>query len=515
LEQSVSNKRSLSHSIGATLKYLFVPAKDPLWVYLVLGGITLIALTLRVIKINKPILYDEAFTFIQYASRSFKYILAAYSAPNNHIFHTLLVGIAYRLFGGQPWILRLPAFTAGVLGIPVAFLTARRFFSRHQALAASMLITVMAGFINYSVNGRGYTMLTLFALLLANFGALLVERQSKSALIAYALTGALGFYTIPVFLYPMAGISLWVAVTYLADRDSWRNRLRRLGVFLAICTLSGLLTFLLYAPVIFLGTGLESIIGNEIVEALTWSNFVDGFGTRATITWGNWMKGLDPIVETLLIGGFLLSVFFYRKASRQRLPLQIFLILAIAILLLLQRVTPFGRVFLYLEAFYLMFAAAGLIWLAELALCKVTGPPWVDVILSTAILLVGVGVLTATLQETLHESAVSNRDLQAEEYAAEYILEHITPEDTIVSTAPVDIQTAYYLKINGLPYERFYQRDHPVEIKNALVLLHENTKYNTPEKTLEFYKLTSDLNVKAAELVFEYGRVKVYSVPAK
>jgi hypothetical protein len=515
LEHTISNKRSLFQSIGSTLKYLFVPAKDPVWVYLVLGGITLIALTLRVIKLNKPILYDEAFTFIQYASRSFKYILAAYSAPNNHIFHTVLVGIAYRLFGGHPWILRLPAFTAGLLGIPATFLIARRFSSQYQALAASMLIAVARGFINYSANGRGYTMLTLFALLLANFAALLIERQRKSALIAYALTGALGFYTIPVFLYPMAGISLWVAVTYLVDQASWKNKLRRLGVFLAVCALSGLMTFLLYAPVIFLGTGLESVIGNEIVEALTWSNFVDGLGTRATITWGNWMKGLDPLVENLLIGGFLLSVFFYRKASRQKLPLQIFLVLAVTILLLLQRVTPFGRVFLYLEAFYLIFASAGLIWLADLALRKVAGSPWTDAILSVVILLIGIGVLTSTLQEALHASAVSNRDLQAEEYAAEYILEHITPEDTIVSTAPVDIQTAYYLKINGLPFECFYQRDHPVEIQNALVLLRDNTKHNTPEKVLEFYELTPDLNVEATELVYEYGRVKVYSVPAK
>jgi len=507
--------RNFFHELGPTLKYLFLPEKDPVWVYWVLGGITLIAFVLRVINLNRPILYDEAFTFIQYASRSFKYILAAYSAPNNHIFHTLLVGITYRLFGGQPWLLRLPAFTAGMLGIPATFLTARRFFSGLQSLAASLLVAVMAGFINYSTNGRGYTLVTLFALLLANFAALIVERQSLSALIAYGLTGALGFFTIPVFLYPMAGVSLWVAVTYLVDKDSWQNRLRRLGIFLGVCVLSGLLTFILYSPVLFFGTGLESIIGNEVVESMTWSNFIDGVSTRIAITWGNWMRDLQPWMGNLFMGGFLLSLLFYRKTSRQKLPLQFFLFLAVAILLVVQRVAPFGRVFLYLEAFYLMFAAAGLIWLADLVIRKVAGSTWSNVILSVAILLVGLGVLTITLRNTFAESAVSNRDAQAEEYTANYILEHITPEDTIVSTAPVDIQTAYYLKINGLPYERFYQRDHPVEIQNALVLLRDNAHYDTPEKVLDFYKLTPDLDLDAVELVFEYGRVKVYSVPAK
>jgi len=510
-----AEKRNLSRELGSILKYLFIPEKDPAWVYWVLGGITLIAFVLRVINLNRPILYDEAFTFIQYASRSFKYILAAYSAPNNHIFHTLLVGITYRLFGGQPWLLRLPAFTAGVLGIPATFLTARRFLTSLQSLAASLLVAIMAGFINYSTNGRGYTLVTLFALLLANFAALLVERQSKSALIAYAMTGALGFFTIPVFLYPMAGISLWVAMTYLVDKDTWQNKLRRLGFFLGVCSLSGLLTFILYSPVIFFGTGFESIIGNEVVESMTWANFVDGVGTRITITWGNWMRDLAPWMGNLFMSGFLLSLLFYRKASRQKLPLQFFLFFAVAILLVVQRVAPFGRVFLYLEAFYLMFAAAGLIWLADLIIRKIAGATWSNVILAAAILLIGTSVLVGRLQSMFAESAVSNRDKQAEEYAADYILEHINPEDTIVSTAPVDIQTAYYLKINGLPYERFYQRDHPVEIQNALVLLRDNAQYDTPEKVLDFYKLTPELDLSAAELVYEYGRVKIYSIPAR
>ena len=181
------DKRSISN----TLKYLFIPKQDPTWVYVILGTITLIGMVIRILSLNRPILYDEAFTFIQYASRSFKYILASYSAPNNHIFHTLLVGITYRLFGGLPWMLRLPAFTAGVMGIPAAYITARRWFSAHQSLAGAALVAMTAGFINYSTNGRGYTMIILFSLLLANFGSVLIKKQDRSALIAYGLTSAL------------------------------------------------------------------------------------------------------------------------------------------------------------------------------------------------------------------------------------------------------------------------------------------------------------------------------------
>src|SRR5512139_2447490 len=196
---------------------------------------------LRLLVINRSIDYDKAYTFLNFASKSFKYILPDYSAPNNHIFHTILVGIATRLFGGEPWVIRLPAFLAGTLMAPVMYLTARRSFSRVQALGAAALVAVLPVFVDYSVNGRGYTMLFVFSLLLANFGGILVNRQSKSALIAYGLTAALGFYTIPIFLYPMAGVSLWVVSTYLLAREPWRDQLQRLAVFLGMCLLAGLL----------------------------------------------------------------------------------------------------------------------------------------------------------------------------------------------------------------------------------------------------------------------------------
>ncbi len=109
--------------------------------------------------------------------------------------------------------------------IPAMYIAARRFFSQYQSLAAAGLVAVIPLFINYSVNGRGYTILVLFALLLANFrGDLGESSQSKPALIAFILTSAIGFYTIPIFLYPMAGISLWViAHLFVHERTAGRT----------------------------------------------------------------------------------------------------------------------------------------------------------------------------------------------------------------------------------------------------------------------------------------------------
>ena len=485
----------------------------------------MIGLLLRLRDINQSIAYDEAYTFIHFASRPFKHILADYSAPNNHIFHTILMGLAYRLFGGEPWVLRLPAFLAGTLMAPVTYITARRFFSPHQAMAASGLAAVTPLFINYSVNGRGYTLLVLFALLLANFAGILVvqhgssrseaEWGSRPALIAFIITAALGFYTIPIFLYPMAGISLWVVVTCLLAREARPNRLRKLGIFLGACLAAGLLTVLLYSPVIFFGSGLASLIGNEIVRSLSWSTFLENLDPRIIKAWNKWMIGIGPLVEYLFLGGFVLSVIFYRRVSNQKLPMQIFLVLAVVVLVVLQRVSPLPRIWIYLEAFYLMFAAAGLVWLAELALRRVAGPVFTGRVLSLALSLVFLAAFTNMLIARQQNPVFQDLDLLPEAYAAEYIAEHLTPQDTIVATGPVDIQTAYYLSLRGIPFDRFYKRDHPVEIQNALVMLRENSKYKTPESVVEFFNLDQVLDLNAAELVFEYASVQIYSIPAK
>jgi hypothetical protein len=514
---TLDQNRSQPRSLRSIFEHLFLPAKDSSSTFIILGAITLIGVFLRIIDLNQSIAYDEAYTFIHFASRPFKHILADYSAPNNHIFHTLLVGVAYRLFGGQAWVLRLPAFMAGLLMIPAMYITARRFFSQYQALTAAGLVAVLPLFINYSVNGRGYTMLVLFALLLANFAGILVVRQTKAALIAFTLTAALGFYTIPIFLYPMAGISLWVAVTYLFANETRQDaaRLRKLAIFLGACLLAGLLTVVLYSPVIFFGSGLSSIVGNEIVKSLTWSTFVENLDPRLLKAWNKWMIGISPSIEYLFLGGFLLSVLFYRKVSNQRLPLQVFLAFAVGALLVLQRVSPLPRIWIYLEAFYLMFAAAGIIWLIHLLLQKIAGPRLTERVLSLVIPLVFIAAFTNMLIARAQNPVFWDQDLLPEAYAAEYIAGHLEPDDTIVATGPVDIQTAYYLSLYGIPFNRFYKRDHPVEIQNALVMLRENSKYKTPESVVSFFKLDQDLDLSASELVFEYASVQIYSIPAK
>jgi len=195
--------------------------------------------------------------------------------------------------------------------------------------------------------------------------------------------------------------------------------------------------------------------------------------------------------------------------------LVVILAAAVAVVLVIQRVAPLARVWMYLGAFYLIFAAAGLVWLVELVLNRFIRSVYTARIISTAILLVMMVALTNIYQETQQGSLVPNSNDLPEQYVAQYLASHLEAQDKVLSVSPVDIQTAYYLYLNGVPYDVFYQRDHPVPIENAVVVLRVNSKYNTPEEVLKFYSIEDNLNLASLKPVYEYGPVQVFSIPAQ
>ncbi|PKO04579.1 MAG: hypothetical protein CVU41_16175 [Chloroflexi bacterium HGW-Chloroflexi-3] len=54
--------------------------------------------------------------------------LSDYHFPNNHVFHTFLVHLTYKLFGPYEWAVRMPAFIASLLLAPFGFIFAKRWY---------------------------------------------------------------------------------------------------------------------------------------------------------------------------------------------------------------------------------------------------------------------------------------------------------------------------------------------------------------------------------------------------
>ena len=97
--------------------------------------------------------------------------------------------------------------------------------------------------------------------------------------------------------------------------------------------------------------------------------------------------------------------------------------------------------------------------------------------------------------------------------AAEFVSDNITDEDTLVAVSPVTIQAGYYLTIQDIPFERFYDRDRKGEIKHALVIVADRSKFPSLQSVVEFQHLQGILDTGRAELIHQYKRILVYSVP--
>src|SRR5262249_44010483 len=146
----------------------------------------------RVAFLGWPMRYDESLTYLHYARHSWQVALTTYDAPNNHLFHTLLMRVAIRLFGNAPWTLRLPACVAGILLLPVTCVVARRFGGGGAPLLATAAVATSMVTIEMSTNARGYSIVTLVFLLLLGLGRYLLTSNRGAGWVAFAALGAVG-----------------------------------------------------------------------------------------------------------------------------------------------------------------------------------------------------------------------------------------------------------------------------------------------------------------------------------
>lgn len=326
------------------------------WHGLFLLALIVLGAFLRWTFIQQPIRTDEAVTYLNFATKPLYLALTDYAAPNNHLLHTLFVHLSTRLFGPPEWAIRLPAFIAGVLLIPATYYTVRRLTKRDAGLLAAAFVCTSSVLIEYSVNGRGYTLQTLL-FVLAVATADYLRRQGQPRLSAWALLAvlsALAFYTIPTALYGVGGLYLWLLF------GVWRDARKRLYAMLS--ALAGAsLTLVLYLPVIIV-SGLGAIIGNRYVAPLDFAEFAAQLSPALLATLTQWHYG---ILWPLLMLGFITALIWQRRNLGHYLTLLFFIVLWSGLVLLVQRAVPFTRVWLFLLPLYMGLASAGLVLAAQ------------------------------------------------------------------------------------------------------------------------------------------------------
>jgi hypothetical protein len=428
---------------------------------LTLAGLTFFAAALRIPLLSQPMRYDEAITYLEYSSRPFYVALSFYSMPNNHVFHTLLVRLAYLALGNHPWALRLPALLAGLCLVPATYATSRSLYRNSGALLAAALVASSSMLIEYSTNARGYEIVCLLFMLMIPAAAYALRCSNWAAWLLLAIVSALGFYTIPIMLYPFGGLVVWLLLSIAMGDATQEDALRQedsegdasgsvqsaarsalAGLFVAV-VLTMLLAGELYSPVLAV-SGPKALFANKWVSASPFPVFLHQLPASLVSTWRGWNRDVPAWMAAVLAAGFVISLLWHRRISSQRLPLTLALLLCVGPLVLVQRVIPFERVWLFALPLYFIGAAAGL----AIALA----PVFHRLHLRHAMALIALVVtLFAGLRVQHSGSVYLNNESRGVPALAAWLKGHLSAGDTIVAVPPSDGPLHYYLQREGVP----------------------------------------------------------------
>src|SRR5262249_2753573 len=142
------------------------------------------------------------------------------------------------------------------------------------ALASAGLVACSSILVEYSTNARGYTLVALVFVLMLGTGEVLLRRRSVLGWSALTLLAGIGFWTIPVMLFPYGAGLIWLAVSSRTPQTQSAYQGTFFRWLFASVLLTGTLTALLYAPVILVSGG-GALFGNRFVTPLTWGQLYE------------------------------------------------------------------------------------------------------------------------------------------------------------------------------------------------------------------------------------------------
>jgi len=335
---------------------------------------------------------DEGGMYVKYASQPWYFIAATYDRPNNHILHTLFVHFAAQLFGNEPWAIRLPSLFAGILLLPLYYWFVRTQYSRSAALLATVLIATSTWMIDQSVSARGYTMMFCAFVTMCAFLPRLVKLHRWTWFSLVVLL-TLGFYVVPIMLYPAAIIGFWMLLSGALDvrRDRKPRYFLKVGI---VYVAAAILTIALYSPAMVagdfrgavqnqMGHGRHAVMFSQIAD-LDWR--VQTFWESTTHGWPDWLA-------VLILVGLGLGVVTSRRVGLFGNRLLLSTVLGMASVLLVTGINPPPWTLGFMLPLVLAFSAAGLVgaleWLQRISRSR----RWVDggVLAASLVLAIGIG----------------------------------------------------------------------------------------------------------------------------
>jgi len=288
---------------------------------------------------------DEAFTFYSYVKNGFFAAISYYNLTNNHILHSIFCNFTDLLPISPIYTLRIPSLIVGSINIVLSFLFFRRIFSRDAALFAFIIFIFIPVSIEYNFLASGYSFLLMFTLFsaLAMLEILKSNPNRKYFWAIYIISTALGFYSIPIYIYIFVSFSLFYLLYSLSLKQM--PFFSMLKEYSWVSMIIVLIVSVLYLPVVLV-SGLSSLLGNEYVLPQNFNLFLIDllkFIPESFLWFFN-----ENLVLTSIFAVFILVSLIYTFVRNKLL---FFLILSFLVgpflFTLLQRVVPLPRLFIF------------------------------------------------------------------------------------------------------------------------------------------------------------------------
>lgn len=226
------------------------------------AGIVLTVFTvLRARALTLPLWWDEAFTVQRYVREGPGTILNADAyVANNHVAFSFLTWVTTRFFGEGDVALRLMAFIPALVAVILIlrYLTLRS--TAVVAVIAGTLITTSTLWLTLSTQARGYGLVLLASTVMLLTVVNHDRRPRAGHDVTFAVAGGVAILTFPpaVAVY-LAHAGMWL----------WRRPTRRMRLVIATAS-TGLVTALVYLPIIPLLLERSDRVGSRFAEPISW-----------------------------------------------------------------------------------------------------------------------------------------------------------------------------------------------------------------------------------------------------
>lgn len=299
---------------------------------------------------------DELLNFAMFQNKPFGYPLNHYIIPNNHVLFSFLSNIILVVLPQKLDSLYISKFfslffitTAGYIFHKILKL----YYSPVICLIFGLLFLFIYPNLYYSLVGRGYSLFAFLNVLIIYLSIKWSKDYQNKYLIMFAISSSLGFFTVPVFLYPFLVINLFI----LFNKAPFNKKL----VYFTAGFISILFSLILYLSIIQ-REGIDTIINNPYTKSLSLSHVINHLSYHLNYIWSFILATPISFYVPLILFSITFLFFLIIKISEKKInDIETIAIIGLSSYILFfisQRVLPFSRTMIYLVPYFIFILAS-------------------------------------------------------------------------------------------------------------------------------------------------------------